>query len=430
MGSFDLTAIMLIIASASEDDDNNLQTPLYAPAATQEQSLEWRRWNPYSPSNPFISCSSQNESSPPELLPTPEITISRGTPALNSSGLLSLSFETLKLSTPERESSFHFPQSPCPQARVIAGFQVRPLFVPMLPPLPSKVPRPMSEYIELLPISMCHSVLTHQQNHLKLICPSAIIRKYRGQRFIYRPKTGTEFNTSTTMKHLWHDIRDKWISKQELEAQLALYQDIMFASPVVPHPLIQSNYIVLWANVDIYFAMNYVLSPFCQSLDEATIITLLKQMTVFSGYQGTFANLIKASWNGLHHQHSLKRAVLYYGTRNVASFSLMTLAVHDVASDTFIRLFVDAMDAEQRITLKTFNCIVRNLGNIPINFITQNQVMAISIVWGKVVEQLEQNQSSYRERREWVFLMREICDRLRLDDLAANVRAYHARQKR
>ena len=226
------------------------------------------------------------------------------------------------------------------------------------------------------------------------------------------------------MRTLWRGIKDKWISKAELIRNLSKYQDIMFADiQFPPHPFVQSAYIVLWANADIYFAMNYILSPFCQSLDEVAIVTLLKQLTVFWGEDIKFLeikDIIRAIWNGLYHQPDLKRAVLYFGTRNVASFSLMTLAVHNITSTTFIRLFEDSMVADQRISLNTYDCIARNLGDISKRDITARQLTAIDMVWQKVSVLLTNN----KEKREWITLMLHICNRFKMGDLAGRVWAY------
>ena len=41
----------------------------------------------------------------------------------------------------------------------------------------------------------------------------------------------------------------------------------------------QSRWIALWANIDIYYAMNYMLSSFCTQFDEFAVAVLLKQLS-------------------------------------------------------------------------------------------------------------------------------------------------------
>ena len=85
-----------------------------------------------------------------------------------------------------------------------------------------------------------------------------------------------------------------------------------------PHPLIQSHYIMLCTNVDIYYAMNYILSAFCNGFDQVAVVTLLKQLSVSSAAHGRFVGIIKAIWDELFHHINLKNDVLYYANRKVA----------------------------------------------------------------------------------------------------------------
>ena len=193
-----------------------------------------------------------------------------------------------------------------------------------------------------------------------LFDPSAIIRKYVGKRSVVRNNLSVlDRNISDAMKPSIIHMVNRKFCKTQLRTEVSAFYVFMFANYRNPrHPLIQTYYIMLWANVDIHFAMNYVLSAYCTAFDEVAVVSLLKQLTVCSGADGIYFGIIKAIWDRLFHHDVIREAVLHYSNRNVASYSLMTLAVHDPEMDTFERLLVEAIDAYQNITLAVYNTVL------------------------------------------------------------------------
>ena len=183
-----------------------------------------------------------------------------------------------------------------------------------------------------------------------------------------------------------------------MQATVEALRRIMFNNTAnLPHPLIQSSYISLWANVDIHCTMNYILSAYCTGFDEVAVVTLLKQLTVFSGADGTFVGIIKAIWDELFHHEDFVEDVLGYASRNVASYSLQTSAVHHVDYDegilaTLNKLFNDSFKAKQEITSATHNCIVRRLEKIPPELFKRRHRRIIAKIWGQVRPRLQHKQ--------------------------------------
>merc|ERR1712232_759812 len=134
------------------------------------------------------------------------------------------------------------------------------------------------------------------------------------------------------------------------KSTLPSFAQIMCSDAKYPPPFaMQSDYIYLWANANIYYAMNYILSPLCSGFDEFAIITLLKQLTVFSSpSEVTFVQVIKEIWNEIFTHENLKGSVLNFCDQNIASYSLKTLAVDHMDGDpeilaTLIRLLKESI---------------------------------------------------------------------------------------
>ena len=199
---------------------------------------------------------------------------------------------------------------------------------------------------------------------------------------------------------------NKTFCKTQLRAELSAFYAYMFddyRNP--PHPLIQSYFIMLWANVDIHFAMNYILSAYCMAFDEVAVVTLLKQLTVCSGADGIYVGVIKAIWDELLLHDVLKEAVLSYSSKNVASHSLLTLAVHDPEMDTFERLLIEAIDANQNITLAVYNFIIQRLKSIPEEELSAGHRSLIRAVWKHSVPLLLNPLVAESTKLEWTALM-------------------------
>merc|ERR1712129_27630 len=47
-----------------------------------------------------------------------------------------------------------------------------------------------------------------------------------------------------------------------------------------PAPHLQSRWVAIWSHINIYYAMNYILSSFCEELNEFALFHLLKQLCV------------------------------------------------------------------------------------------------------------------------------------------------------
>ena len=216
------------------------------------------------------------------------------------------------------------------------------------------------------------------------------------------------------------------LGRTEIWERLPALHAFMFAdSRNPPHPLIQSYYIMLWANANIYHAMNYILSAFCKGLDEVAVVTVLKQLSSYSGGDGAFVNVIKAIWDGIFCNSDLKYAVLQYATQNVASYSLMTLAVHHPSFDTFERLLFEAMDADQQITLVVYNCIARRLIEIPSEMVNDRHRSLVESIWRNSIPLMQKSNITQEQKVEWMALMMGICDVYRLECLEECIKTYH-----
>ena len=139
---------LLSIGNASEYH-TSFETPRFDTASHFDESQYWTqtRWNPHSPKRLFISPRSHNQS-----IKTPPIRISIETDFNSSSRpseSTSFGSPVYPLSTPCSRSD----ASPFAQSRVVAGYKVNPLSV-SFPALPSSTPRELSEYTDVLPISM------------------------------------------------------------------------------------------------------------------------------------------------------------------------------------------------------------------------------------------------------------------------------------
>ena len=198
----------------------------------------------------------------------------------------------------------------------------------------------------------------------------------------------------------------------------------MFDPKQPPHPLLQSYFIMLWANLDIYYAMNYILSAFCTAFDEVAVVTLLKQLTVFSSSDGKYVEIIKAIWDAIYPRIRLKNAVLHYATRNVVSYSLMTLAVHHPSYDSFERLLAEGMSANQQITLVVFNSCIQRLRSIPREWVTDCHRKLVRGIWNKMMPLLEEVNVTKHQRRIWISSILRTCDVYGLAYLTERVKSY------
>ena len=233
------------------------------------------------------------------------------------------------------------------------------------------------------------------------------------------------------METLCIGVRCQTMTTHELRMELTKMRPIMFNDTMnSPHPIIQSDYIVLWANVDIYYAMNYVLCGFCTELDEIAVVTLLKQLTVFS--LSDDVHIIKAIWDAILCNNHLRHAALHCEKRNVASYSLRSLSVYHHNFDpkiltTLMKLLKESMDANQRITLATYVCVIQRLGKIPKDIINSGQISAIHRIWGKSTVMLTDCSIDIqrRHRELWMGLMLQICWDFKFWPLAKRVRAFY-----
>ena len=110
--------------------------------------------------------------------------------------------------------------------------------------------------------------------------------------------------------------------------------------------------------------------------------------------------------------------------RNVASYSLMTLAVHDWGMGTLIKLFETAVDAKQQITLATYNCIVRRLEKIGRWKITMGQKSMMHVIWDQSIPLLKDRRTDKGTRDNWYRLVIRVCDRLCLSSLKSMIREH------
>ena len=223
------------------------------------------------------------------------------------------------------------------------------------------------------------------------------------------------------MYELWHNIKRMG---DELKPRLAHYSKVMFAyfdEDVRPHVVIQSYYIVLWANVDINYAMNYILSAFCTEINENAVVILLKQLTAFSGKSGDYWTVIRAIWAALLHHEEIEKGILDDPSKKVASFSLITLALFDDSINTAMRLIHDAMMADQIITLATYNCVLRRLVKSNLTEVTVQHLITIEIMWGRTIPTLQNACSDMWKRLNWYELWLTVAIRFHMSGMAQTV---------
>ena len=286
---------------------------------------------------------------------------------------------------------------------------------------PTERRRPLEVYSRALPRGK-NILFFHHPNSKFCSEPSAIIRKYQGQRsVIERKQTSLERELTEYVKDLCN--RELCVTKVNTMKGVMLSD---FQHP--PHILVQSYYIVLCANVDIHYAMNYILSAFCTGFDEVAVVTLLKQLTVFSDHNHdedeNYVYVIKAIWDRILHQSALKNAVLHNKNKNVASYSLKTLAVHHMCYDqgilsTFLKLLVQSMRTEQDITLTTYNCIVRRLLRISTRLVDETHRTMMTKIWPKVKYRLRYQTGKMKE--DWARLMFQVCHKFEMTELTERV---------
>ena len=294
-----------------------------------------------------------------------------------------------------------------------------------LPLLPTEIPRAEYQYIWALPGGMSTHHLIIFMFDFMSICPSAIIQKYKGQRQRMLTEEVKVLCPSVGVTSIGRKM-----ARDEMQATAVTLREIMFADAQnPPSALIHSYYITLWSHIDLYYAMNYILNAYCTGFDEVAVVTLLKQLTVSSVSDGIYVNIIKAIWDAIIHQPHLKNAVLQYDNKNVASYSLMTLAVHHMDHDreiltTLMKLFDESLRAKQRVTLATYNCVVRRLDKLHYCFFKKRHRLMMDEIWVEVMPRLPYHQEHVRE--EWVELMLNVCHNFGLVDLKKRVAEYGA----
>ena len=276
---------------------------------------------------------------------------------------------------------------------------------------------------------------------------SAIVAKFKGMRAsIKAAQTQLEAQLIDTYNVIRGKVLGATIGhgcgaefQERFRRNLTLFERIVLGDPPEvkrsPHVFIQSDYIFLRGNLDIHYAMNYILSPFCTGIDEVAVVTLLKQLTAFADGAGArgYVWIIKAIWDRLlcddRHARDLRDAVLHYADKNVASYSLKTLAVDRPDNDqgilaTLMKLLNVSMEANQNIKLATYNCVIRRLKEIPNDSISLEQLGLIRKIWNK--SKLDANIKIRGEARlKWGELMLAVCHRFNLKELEAEVKMYY-----
>ena len=277
--------------------------------------------------------------------------------------------------------------------------------------------------MNLLPISM---FMLHSE-HTTIVGSSilsAITRKYFGKRCVIKKDQQSLDRFTTEAIRDLSRLVDKNIFKRMGRIRLCSVLPNMFDHKQPSHPLLQSYFIMLWVKVDIHYAMNYILSAFCTAFDEVAVVTLLKQLTAFSSSDGKYAEIIKAIWDAICPHIGLKNAVLNYATRNVASYSLMTLAVHHPSYDSFERLLSEAMSADQQITLVVYNSCVQRLRSIPREWVTDRHRKLVRSIWNNMMPLLVESDVTKHQRRIWISSILRTCDVYGLAYLTDRIKSY------
>ena len=160
----------------------------------------------------------------------------------------------------------------------------------------------------------------------------------------------------------------------------------------------QSLFIAIWANVNIQSALNYLLMDvYCTKIDIFAISILLKQFS--STNSAYYCPLIKSIWSAILPNQVLSRLILSgYGVDNVASYSLLTLAIYDVELNTAMNLLNATQSRQQIISLMTLKSVMEKL----LHYDKKREYRwAIKIFWSK---------SARYYSRHYVESILEMCD--------------------
>ena len=395
----DFFTMVIIVHTAFAVDDQDTDERIIVTPDLPQSSTTFFSWDPYSSNS-----NAQDHFTEPLMTPPLDYSSSTSahTPTLNST------FPDASTHTGPEEISLSF----------------APLFC-LLPRVTTE------ENAKSLPISMRSILCSISIIKFFSFDPSAIIRKYQERRINFeragakslRPK---DMRIIYKMELLCKEVRCQAITTHDLQLELAQMRQIMFnntSNP--PHTIIQSDYIVLWANLDICYTMNYILSAFCTGFDEVAFVTLLKQLTVFTDRNGKYVSIIKAIWDEIFHHPSTMNAVLYDITRNVASYSLRSLAVYDHNTSTMMRLLDESMLSKQQITLATYECVIRRLSKLrtPKRLLTPKEIGAIYRVWAKSTALIKSVHP--KTRQAWKDFMLQTCWDLRLPSLTQRVKTFY-----
>ena len=218
-------------------------------------------------------------------------------------------------------------------------------------------------------------------------------------------------------RHFAHFCRASTRCKRSLNDKLKR----MFASCDHSKPLhikTQSMFIRVWANVNIKYALNYlIMDGYCTQINVHSIVVLLKVMSII-GNSAYYLPLIKQIWNVILQNSVILNAMLNHSSRNIASYSMLTLAVHDAQLNTIMSILNAAKGTRQIFKQKSLTAVLNRLNDARDKSLYKWAVLAL---WNRSIPNVFHPLFPPEYRRDFVRLMEEICDLYEFPELKQHV---------
>ena len=187
----------------------------------------------------------------------------------------------------------------------------------------------------------------------------------------------------------------------------------------------QSLFIAVWANLNMHYALNYLLmDECCTEVNIFGITIFLKQLSSING--AYHCPLIKSIWNAILQNGDLLGAIMDSDIRNLASYSILSLICHDYELETALRVFhaAWASGSNQEISFDTLRKLLWALQDADTQRI---HGWALDAVWVKSFLHLNGINPSYvirASRQKFIQTLLMTCDMYGSSALKAKVNRY------
>ena len=204
--------------------------------------------------------------------------------------------------------------------------------------------------------------------------------------------------------------------KQALNEQLAeMFLSLDHSKPL--HIETQSMFVAVWANVNMKYALNFLMMDgYCTQINMFSITVLLKVMSISSG--AYHYRLIKQIWNVILQNKTILDAMFNHGPTNIVSYSMLTLAVQDRELNTMVALLQATAGNRQIFMQKTLTAVLRRICNARCQ---QEYRWTVQYIWNKS-SNIFSSFYDERYRKNFLFLMQQACELHGLLDLQQEVR--------